>query len=360
MPTKKEISKEKSMTAILDAAAREFSEMGYSGATIRSIAAAAGVSGGLIGKYFESKDRLLLAVIEKCNLASMYEGVEYENPYQIFCIYLNRVKELYRRNPVMFKLYSRMLNDVDFPASAYETVRNSLLSSHLKTAFLEAQRDGDMFAGDIAKIFKILASSAYMLISQHSSLGINIPDNDTMLQILGYDRRGKIYAKQALRSEQLEKDLHLLGTAIQKQYPFIVSVDLTDETYHLVEWECFPTEGVKTSGRYNTFIELTAAAIPDEKIRNTFITLFGREGLIKAHQSGKTEEAYIYQMTGVDGIAHWVLTRCIMVDEAGGNIEAVFMSSVIDEQIERDIREITAKKDESPFFKMIEEYKLEA
>ena len=103
-----------------------------------------------------------------------------------------------------------------------------------------------------------------------------------------------------------------------------------------------------------------ASAIPDEKIRRTFTDLFNREHLIKAFLGGKTEESYIYQQTGVDGQTHWVLTKCIMLDDDIGNIEAVFMSAVIDEQIERDIREIATKKDESPFYQMLKNIEAEA
>lgn len=48
---------------ILDAAARLFAEAGYERATIRAIAAAAGVDAGLVMHYFESKERLFRAVM---------------------------------------------------------------------------------------------------------------------------------------------------------------------------------------------------------------------------------------------------------------------------------------------------------
>ncbi len=42
---------------ILAAALKEFSKVGYDAASINSIAAAAGISDGLIYKHFESKDK---------------------------------------------------------------------------------------------------------------------------------------------------------------------------------------------------------------------------------------------------------------------------------------------------------------
>jgi AcrR family transcriptional regulator len=47
--------------AILDAARARFAEYGYDGATIRGIAADAGVDGALVHHYFETKEKLFVA-----------------------------------------------------------------------------------------------------------------------------------------------------------------------------------------------------------------------------------------------------------------------------------------------------------
>jgi AcrR family transcriptional regulator len=49
---------------ILAAARQEFAEKGFAGATLRSIAQAAGVNIALIAHYFENKDGLFMATIE--------------------------------------------------------------------------------------------------------------------------------------------------------------------------------------------------------------------------------------------------------------------------------------------------------
>jgi AcrR family transcriptional regulator len=51
--------------SILAAARRQFIERGYDGATIRSIAAAAGVDPALVHHYFGTKDQLLLAALQQ-------------------------------------------------------------------------------------------------------------------------------------------------------------------------------------------------------------------------------------------------------------------------------------------------------
>lgn len=50
--------------AILEAASRQFAELGYDRSTIRSVAAEAGVDAALVLHYFRTKQQLFLAVVE--------------------------------------------------------------------------------------------------------------------------------------------------------------------------------------------------------------------------------------------------------------------------------------------------------
>lgn len=50
--------------AVLEAARRQFAELGYDRATVRGIAAEAGVDPKMVGHHFGSKQRLFLAVVE--------------------------------------------------------------------------------------------------------------------------------------------------------------------------------------------------------------------------------------------------------------------------------------------------------
>ena len=52
---------------ILDAATRVFASRGFNGATIRDIAHAAGVADGTIYNYFDNKDALLFAILDRLN-----------------------------------------------------------------------------------------------------------------------------------------------------------------------------------------------------------------------------------------------------------------------------------------------------
>ncbi len=61
--SRKRLSREERRAAILDAAARVFADRGYDGASIRGIAATAGVDPALVHHYFGTKDELFLAAV---------------------------------------------------------------------------------------------------------------------------------------------------------------------------------------------------------------------------------------------------------------------------------------------------------
>ncbi|MDF0546741.1 TetR family transcriptional regulator [Sphingobium sp. H39-3-25] len=62
-PKRRRRDPEASKAAILAAAFETFSERGYAGATLREIAARAGVTHGLLRKHFGSKEQLFLAAL---------------------------------------------------------------------------------------------------------------------------------------------------------------------------------------------------------------------------------------------------------------------------------------------------------
>ncbi len=67
--------------AILDAARTTFAELGFTGASIRKIAATAGVDAALVHHYFGSKEKLFLATVEMpMDLPSIAAGIGAQGP----------------------------------------------------------------------------------------------------------------------------------------------------------------------------------------------------------------------------------------------------------------------------------------
>lgn len=74
-PVKRRRGASATRKAILDAAARRFTDEGYEHAGVRTIAADAGVTAALVNRYFGSKEALFAEVIgSKCNLDELVQG----------------------------------------------------------------------------------------------------------------------------------------------------------------------------------------------------------------------------------------------------------------------------------------------
>ena len=63
---KREEKNQQTRRRIMDSALAEFAEKGYGGSSVNTICAAQGISKGIVYHYFENKDELYLACVEKC------------------------------------------------------------------------------------------------------------------------------------------------------------------------------------------------------------------------------------------------------------------------------------------------------
>jgi len=73
-PSRREQQKQERRNQLIDAALALFAERGVDATTIRDIAERAGVAQGLVYHYFESKDALLWAIIERDNPLPILSG----------------------------------------------------------------------------------------------------------------------------------------------------------------------------------------------------------------------------------------------------------------------------------------------
>jgi AcrR family transcriptional regulator len=70
---------------IIDAALKVFAEKGFSNTTIKNISEAAGTSEGLMYHYFQSKEELLSAVLERHSFLPQLRGISSVNPDRPVC-----------------------------------------------------------------------------------------------------------------------------------------------------------------------------------------------------------------------------------------------------------------------------------
>ncbi len=182
MPRSKEQSermREEAREAILEAALSVFGDRGFT-ATTAEIAAAAGVSKGLVFNYFPTKDALLEALIERTLGASLryWEEAEWSGPpaeqlARILDIAVGRVLA----NPRFYRLYFSLVLQPGGSAAvqrAVATVMPRLQGYFSRTEKLMAELGSDQPVLD-AKAFQIAINGFSMSLAAEASL-VDQPD----------------------------------------------------------------------------------------------------------------------------------------------------------------------------------------
>ncbi len=106
--------------AILDAAERVFGKRGYHAASVREIAAQAGVSKAAVFHHFPTKAALYRAVLERAceELATVLEGEEVQDPVQAIARYQQAEMALMQRRAAIARLVLRAMADGDEEAGS--------------------------------------------------------------------------------------------------------------------------------------------------------------------------------------------------------------------------------------------------
>ena len=120
---------------ILGAATRVFAEKGFRRATTREVARAAGVSEGTIYNYFEDKDALLMAILDRLNeterrAEDFEEGMDTDFP-GFFKEYLRRRMFLVWENREIFRV---VISEMLVNAELRETYLGQVVAPTMKIA----------------------------------------------------------------------------------------------------------------------------------------------------------------------------------------------------------------------------------
>ncbi len=129
-------------------------------------------------------------------------------------------------------------------------------------------------------------------------------------------------------------DVLLLMAAVQSAYDMIISVNLTKNSYYMVDYDRFLTHCAGYDGVFDELIEAGASAVPDTH-RDAFIEAFSRESLIEAYHSGKKNVHLEHPQFSDDGELHMVSTTVLFVeDPKTEDILEITLSCYIDEEWE--------------------------
>lgn len=189
----------------------------------------------------------------------------------------------------------------------------------------------------------------YRLICKDGSV-INV--SDTMESVIGFDgimygysavtdisdkieelNEAKEQIKEGEKREALMLEEHrLLVTAAKKAYAMIISANLTQNSYCMIERDNFTTKKADYKGNYDELIEVGVSTVPDEEQAREFEELFNRKSLIEAFKRGEKSVSMRHKQVGADGVIHWIDTNVIFVEpDENGNIRQITLSCNVDD-----------------------------
>ncbi len=121
-------------------------------------------------------------------------------------------------------------------------------------------------------------------------------------------------------------DILLLTAAVKSAYDMIISVNLTRNSFYMMDYDRFQTHCSPSDGVFDDLIASGAMSIP-ESHRQLFIDSFCRESLLKAYAEGKKSVNLDHPQYADDGRLLQVSTSVLfMEDPRNGDIREITLS----------------------------------
>ena len=148
---------------------------------------------------------------------------------------------------------------------------------------------------------------------------------------------------ELLLEQERNVEISQLATAAKAAYQMLIAVNLTQNTYHMVEYQRFPVKAPDPEGRFDELIEFEMEAVhPD--YREEFRSKFTRKALTEAFQRGECILSMDVPHIGEDGIYHWNSTQVVKVESPyTHDLIEITLSRNIDE--ERRVQQETLEKE---------------
>lgn len=135
-----------------------------------------------------------------------------------------------------------------------------------------------------------------------------------------------------LMEQQLSVEISQLATAAKVAYQMLIAVNLTQNTYHMLEYERNSVEKPGNGGCFDDLIVAELATVhPDH--REEFIRKFSRQNLIDAYTNGESVVTMEVPHLGKDGVYHWNYTQVVHVESSyTDDLIEITLSRNIDEE----------------------------
>ncbi|WP_028401451.1 TetR/AcrR family transcriptional regulator [Ectobacillus panaciterrae] len=176
---------------IMEAALKVFARRGIIGTKMSMIATEAGISQGLLYRYFKSKDELFTTLVQRAmeesiaGIGSVYKlpGSPIEKIRTLTELILDEDGQLY------FMLMHQARTSDEVPEQAKQLIEQYSMQTYvdqLEPLFIEGQKAGEFAAGDPRKLIScyITVLSGLMTLNIHGDEDYQMPEIDILLRIV--------------------------------------------------------------------------------------------------------------------------------------------------------------------------------
>lgn len=119
-----------------------------------------------------------------------------------------------------------------------------------------------------------------------------------------------------LEKEKATQDRDRITTALFSIIPMVISSNITQSTYEMLNYDNYTTKKARTSGSYDELIRVGIATVPDED-KAAFEATFCRENVLRAYENGEKSVSLEHRQMGDDGVMRWIDTRCVFASGEG-------------------------------------------
>lgn len=190
----------------------------------------------------------------------------------------------------------------------------------------------------IKKMRRLMGDGAYHMV-EFTAARIESHDEEEYWGVLVYRDVNEEFLQEQKRSMEIEQ----LATAARGAYEMLISVNLTQNTYYMLEYDRFDTKKAPVEGCFDELIRIGASTIHPEQ-RSDFVRKFSREALLAAFEAGERQVSLEHRQMGDDGIYHWNSTQVVKVHNPyNEDVLEITLSKNIDEQ--RRQQEIELEKE---------------
>lgn len=370
MATKWELLKDEKASSILDAALIEFGENGYTNTKLSDIAKRAGTSSALISKYYEKKEKLMLAVLRRNSIYSVLGSDSSDMYPKAIFDFVDYVVDARANNHKMFKLWVTNAGATDLPQYVIDEEKRDFLGSIFYKEMKWAQEQGRIPKGDLWKQFQAFYKSVYSLFDACENMGIKIPDNDLILKLLEKSSENDVKCNFdiAFPLREAFSAIDFIRDKLEDEYEYIVLVDVINNTCRIYKapdgGKYVEREDNSWSSLYADLLTMCAAETLDN------ISFLKDIKTVEKAFAGTNKREFVYKLNSAESEELWRRGMAYVMERRDNKpVSVLYTASALDkdssekeelnlkvlkqkEELEISHRELMRAKDEAE--KMVE------